>query len=857
MENTEIKNELEKIKTELQENSEQPIFFIGSGISRRYLNLPDWKGLLVKIADRAGIEFRELEKLGDNEKIAQELEYFYFRNETAERIKGKPRRELMRDAIAEIINEYSTPNLGNEQIRGEIEELKRTRPRSIITTNYDTFLENFIFADNCRRYIGSKAILCEEDKNKTGEDISNLYKIHGCVNKPDSIVITKEDYDEFFDKSKYLYAKILTLFYESPLVFMGYSISDRNIKDVLTTIVEMMSAEQIDKFSQQIWILGWNEKTGEDKVSEKEIALLNGKCLKIKCFELYDYRDFFRTINSAVNSRKFGKLKFTVSNDVIELLIKPLYEQQDNLKVVTRELLQNALDACKNIGVNADIVIRIYESGEDLYFEVRDNGIGMNIDDIRRNLLTVGKSSKKDEENGMVGKYGIGILSIFLVGECAEVYTVKEKADLLSFRLHIEGDERQVSWIDRNIDKEIQEYFDDRTSGTLIRIKVKQKEKIADIKGKNALFKVLGLDGYLTNDGNKITILYMGNEYEINKLQTKDYFYSVEDGIYIYRSEWLDAEKSEELDSDTKSIYGQYDTVFFNDMISKAAYNWGRLKLLKNKRIPFTVLDIKDLNKREQEFKTMLSRNSVEITGAIAEDIAKGIYTMEIEKISSLVQSKHEVIRSGEYNIQELRKLLMRECTVFGKNADIFIHNEKLVATNKEYFPHLEIWGYRDWKEEIIKNIDGEKVLYKEAYMHKTSIASEIEQQNIIAISNSYVEEYVYQATGSSNGLRAAALKALLQFLGMDEVKNLERASEVWSYINTRKEEIRKKHLEKSHYGMLWLKENYKKNYSYDFRNKKVIIFNSSTLAPIDNEFARLLNHKIKLDGLDDVLGIV
>ncbi len=57
-----------------------------------------------------------MEKPGANEKIAQELEYFNFHNETAERTKGKPRRKLMWDANAEII-EYSVPNLENGQIR--------------------------------------------------------------------------------------------------------------------------------------------------------------------------------------------------------------------------------------------------------------------------------------------------------------------------------------------------------------------------------------------------------------------------------------------------------------------------------------------------------------------------------------------------------------------------------------------------------------------------------------------------------------------------------------------------------------------------------------------------------------------
>ncbi len=80
---------------------------------------------------------------------------------------------------------------------------------------------------------------------------------------------SREDYNEFFEKSKYLYAKILTLFCECPLIFMGYSVSDRNIRDVLTTIVNALPPSEEEKFREHVWILGWSGEAGRSASAKR------------------------------------------------------------------------------------------------------------------------------------------------------------------------------------------------------------------------------------------------------------------------------------------------------------------------------------------------------------------------------------------------------------------------------------------------------------------------------------------------------------------------------------------------------------------------------------------------------------
>lgn len=331
-----INDKLEEMKKNLQEMGKQPVFFIGSGLSRRYLNTPNWEGLLEKIAERASCDYEEIKNLcnGECEKIAQELEYYCFRNAKDKTFEGdrKSHRNILRDSIVKILREYRgnyTETSASErnkkfskeicdhlkkirdldspdeikkiqnyaddyndiakEVKGysddfnnlsEIVQLRKISPKAIITTNYDTLLENIIFKNKCQLHIGQEGFsdnYSEFYNLSNSENKIDLYKIHGCVTQPDSIIITKEDYDNFFQKSKYLYSKILTLFWEYPVIFIGYSISDRNIRDILTVMIEIMTEEQKENFLKHMWIVDFVKHEEEECGTDKEIELEDRK----------------------------------------------------------------------------------------------------------------------------------------------------------------------------------------------------------------------------------------------------------------------------------------------------------------------------------------------------------------------------------------------------------------------------------------------------------------------------------------------------------------------------------------------------------------------------------------------------
>ena len=134
--------------------------------------------------------------------------------------------------------------------------------------------------------------------------------------------------------------------------------------------------------------------------------------------------------------------KFRVDlGGIVELLSRNLYSGSD---VYLRELLQNGVDA---ITANAQSGkddegtyssdtsgrIRFVVDGHTL--RVTDNGVGLNIDEARNLLATIGGSSKRDEfglgRSDYLGQFGIGLLSCFMVSDNIVVYskTARDNGD--------------------------------------------------------------------------------------------------------------------------------------------------------------------------------------------------------------------------------------------------------------------------------------------------------------------------------------------------------------------------------------------------------------------------------------------
>lgn len=127
-------------------------------------------------------------------------------------------------------------------------------------------------------------------------------------------------------------------------------------------------------------------------------------------------------------------------NKILELLIGDhLYSKKD---VALRELIQNSIDACRAkcaIETKYTPSIKVIRESEDMIVII-DNGVGMSFDDVKEYLSTIGNSLYGGINQGVaefspISKFGIGILSAFLISDSITVETRKEEHSAYRFSI--------------------------------------------------------------------------------------------------------------------------------------------------------------------------------------------------------------------------------------------------------------------------------------------------------------------------------------------------------------------------------------------------------------------------------------
>jgi len=144
-----------------------------------------------------------------------------------------------------------------------------------------------------------------------------------------------------------------------------------------------------------------------------------------------------------------GKKKFKTEVDqLLHLLVHSLYSHSE---IFLRELISNSSDALdklkyltvadanfKNITFEPKIDIIIDEENHKV-LTISDNGIGMNDKDLEESLGTIARSGTKNflsqlsgdevKDSNLIGQFGVGFYSIFMVADKVEVLTRKAGED--------------------------------------------------------------------------------------------------------------------------------------------------------------------------------------------------------------------------------------------------------------------------------------------------------------------------------------------------------------------------------------------------------------------------------------------
>lgn len=267
----------EEILSLLKESSSAPFLFVGSGFSKRYIGLPDWNGLLsffaknskdyARLKSSAGSDLPLTAKLlGEDfhDRWWTEDKYEESRNLMGESMKNKT--SALRFEISKYL--LSLTESKNYLLTEEVSALKNLNMDGIITTNWDNFLE-VIFPDYTV-YTGQNELLFSNSQG-----ISEIYKIHGCVTKPESLVLTNDDYENFSSLNPYLASKLMTLFVEHPIIFIGYSLDDPNIRTLLHSISKVLNQEKQDKLSKNLIFLK-RAKESKPNISQSTLYFEDG-----------------------------------------------------------------------------------------------------------------------------------------------------------------------------------------------------------------------------------------------------------------------------------------------------------------------------------------------------------------------------------------------------------------------------------------------------------------------------------------------------------------------------------------------------------------------------------------------------
>lgn len=319
---------VETFQKAIEQTKGHPFLFLGSGFSMRYLGTPTFEGLLRQFTGLISEDEYKFASYGTTEnslpQIAQELEKDFnakFFSDAAfmpmlkkqNNVLIKNRVSPFKIALASYFQRFTKDKIkiGNPQILKEVELLKKISIRSvsgIITTNYDNLAE--IIFDGFKKYIGQDELFFAGI-----QEISEIYKIHGCCTDPKSILITQQDYDKFHKKDKYLAAKLMTIFLEYPIVFIRYSINDENIKKIIENITECLTPEKLKKLSGRLFFVKRLHKGDTQSISTHILNELAMTQISTNDFSLI--YEAIGNVRSQYNPRIIRRLKKDVYDVVM------------------------------------------------------------------------------------------------------------------------------------------------------------------------------------------------------------------------------------------------------------------------------------------------------------------------------------------------------------------------------------------------------------------------------------------------------------------------------------------------------------------------------------------------------------
>jgi len=237
---------------------------------------------------------------------------------------------------------------------------------------------------------------------------------------------------------------------------------------------------------------------------------------------------------------------------LLDLVVHSLYS---NKEIFLRELVSNASDACDKLRYagltepallegNGEFSIRITPDKAARTLTITDNGVGMNRADLVENLGTIAKSgtaaflsqlsgdAKKDMS--LIGQFGVGFYSAYMVAEKVEV-TTRKAGETLGWR-----------WVSDGKGEFTVAEAEDAPRGTTLKLFLREGEDefLEDYRLRHIIktysdhiaLPVIVVDGDKEEAANSASALWTRSKSEITDEQYKEFYHHV---AHAYDEPWL------------------------------------------------------------------------------------------------------------------------------------------------------------------------------------------------------------------------------------------------------------------------------------------------------------------------------
>gem|GEM_PF-1348490 len=258
--------------------------FVGAGVSR-LSGYPSWIGLVQEMANEIGYSYGA-DKDGyanfSSEELLKIPQMYYLS-------KGE---EIYRNKVESGFSNSCTPN--------EIHDLIMSlNPKHMLTTNYDTLLE-----ETAIKFGRNFSIMNSNKVVSNAETTDYIVKVHGDFST--DFVLKEQDYLDYENNYVLIDNIVKTIFATNLVVFIGYGLTDYNIKLILNWVKNVQS----DSFVMPVFI-----HTG-DKLNNLELIYQKGRGLRV-----LDYNDYINDTDFSDYSKRYSSVlkKILSYNNEVDL----------------------------------------------------------------------------------------------------------------------------------------------------------------------------------------------------------------------------------------------------------------------------------------------------------------------------------------------------------------------------------------------------------------------------------------------------------------------------------------------------------------------------------------------------------